>query len=253
MTINSKRPNHSDTHQNGKAKNERLRQVSEKKKEPSKPSLHSYLDKQSEKKNRSIKNVLDVGECRSCGRKFNKLMRLCPYCGTFNPMEATYKEPFCPACAVKLENKIYRDTDLLVCPLCAGMWIDTFEFQVLTSEREVFSDSNIPFSFDKKPFDPTPQSYVKCVRCRRLMVQSNFKNVSGILLSQCRDHGVWLNAGALTQIRTFIANGGLHKAHETEIRKNASEIAYIAQKTQNLEFMQKMLHKWSPKFLFFNK
>lgn len=214
-------------------------------------SLSFMLDKQIENENVKNKNVLDVGSCKSCGRKFNKLMRLCPYCGIFNAMEATYKEPFCPNCAVQLEEKIYRDTDLLMCPLCNGMWVDTNEFNILTSEREVFSDTSIPFTYEKKPFDPNPAPYAKCVRCRRMMIQTNFKNISGILIYHCRDHGAWLNAGVLTELRTFIANGGLHEAHDKSIRENAVEIAHIAQKTENLEFMQKMLHRWSPKFLFF--
>jgi Zn-finger nucleic acid-binding protein len=83
------------------------------------------------------------------------------------------------------------------------------------------------------------------------MVRRNFRRISGVLIDVCRDHGVWLDAGELEQIRCFIANGGLDKSQDREIQKNSIEIARVAGEVNDLNMVFKTLHRWNlPRILF---
>jgi Zn-finger nucleic acid-binding protein len=79
------------------------------------------------------------------------------------------------------------------------------------------------------------------------MNRINFKSISGVLIDVCSDHGVWLDKGELTHLRTFIASGGLDKAQDREISASKHSIERLATRLDNVEFMQNALHRWSLK------
>jgi Zn-finger nucleic acid-binding protein len=51
--------------------------------------------------------------------------------------------------------------------------------------------------------------YLRCPECRTFMNRLNFANKSGVLIDNCREHGVWTDPGELDGILDFIARGGL--------------------------------------------
>lgn len=194
---------------------------------------------------------MNVSACTRCGSEFNKAMKMCPFCGMPHKAPPTKNRALCPKCNVQLEAHVYRNKELDVCPECSGMWLDTLDFEHLTSEKDVYADENSKTHFDRIPPQNEPRLY-ECVRCNNIMNRTNFKRISGILIDSCCDHGVWLDDNELTMIRDFVASGGLDKSQDTEIRKNSAEIRGLASKVHNLEFMQKMLHRWSLKRIFFS-
>jgi len=64
------------------------------------------------------------------------------------------------------------------------------------------------------------------------------------MYDECRDHGVWLDAGEINLIRAFIASGGLDKAQDREIFKNSQDIQSLASQVSEVRLLQKILHKW---------
>lgn len=184
--------------------------------------------------------------CRHCHRDINKTVRYCPHCGGENPKEQINTIPVCPQCNCALEEDTYRGSTIDICPNCEGLWLDIDEFQFHTSERDTFSDESIPRKFHKK-MNPESKPYRKCVRCDTIMTRKNFKKISGVLIDICYDHGVWLDAGELEQIRCFIANGGLDKSQDREIQKNSIEIKRTARETKELKTLFKILNKWDAK------
>jgi len=76
------------------------------------------------------------------------------------------------------------------------------------------------------------------------MPRKNFRRISGVLIDVCRDHGVWLDAGELEQIRCFIANGGLERSQDKEILENRMELKSLAERVADVQTMQKILHRW---------
>lgn len=62
-----------------------------------------------------------------------------------------------------------------------------------------------------------------------------------------RDCGCWLDAGELKQIRSFIAAGGLEEAQDKQLAGHASQLRSLDTRVSDVEFMQKLLHKWEGK------
>lgn len=184
--------------------------------------------------------------CVNCEKEFSEKMRYCPFCGMENKKEIINNIPICPKCKCALENHMFRKTDLDICPKCKGVWLDSLDFNKLTSERDVYDDDSIPFEYNRKALS-TDTSYIPCPRCNALMHRQNFRRISGVLIDICKDHGAWLDYGELEQIRCFVANGGLDKSQDKEIEKNRGEIEHIAGKVRDLELMEKIMHKWNVK------
>jgi Zn-finger nucleic acid-binding protein len=185
-------------------------------------------------------------ECQHCKKPFNSSMRRCPFCGGEKKRMVHNTTPVCPRCQVKMVNHKFRATDLDICPNCQGFWTDTVKFKKLTSQREVFGDENIPYEYQRPPL-AQEKAYLPCARCGSLMTRSNFRRISGVLIDICHDHGVWLDAGELEQIRVFIANGGLDESQDQDIANNKLEIERVAGQVKDIQSMQNILHYWDIK------
>ena len=179
--------------------------------------------------------------CPNCAKPVNPKSRYCPHCGHENRVADASCDPFCPRCDIALEPYDYRNNDAEICPHCSGLWFDRQEFAYLTSEREVYQDQNLPKSF-QRPALQAETSYLPCVRCGTPMTKKNFQEISGVMIDICGDHGIWLDAGELETIRTFIANGGLDKSQDHRIAHNYGDIQDLANRVQEVEFTQKVLH-----------
>jgi len=190
--------------------------------------------------------------CQHCQKPVNEKVRFCPHCGGENIKRPGETTPRCPRCDIPLDENHYRDSTIDLCSKCKGMWLDSDEFDYHASERDTFKDASIPRKFQRKTeLDSSP--YLKCVRCGSLMVRRNFRKISGVMVDICRDHGAWLDAGELEQIRTFIANGGLDKSQDKDIMENREEIARISGETKDLNMLFRTLHKFDIKRIFLQR
>lgn len=184
--------------------------------------------------------------CVRCKKMISDRVRICPFCNMPNKIAATKTTAKCPKCKVELEKRPYRKFELYVCPSCRGMWLDTLEFEHLTSPKDVYSDDSLDSTYICDAPNGGGPLYV-CVRCDNFMNRINFKSISGVLIDVCADHGVWLDEGELTRLRTFIASGGLDKAQDRQILRNRSGLERLATRLDNVEFMQNAMHRWSLK------
>ncbi|HJP17900.1 MAG TPA: hypothetical protein QF468_04525, partial [Nitrospinota bacterium] len=57
-------------------------------------------------------------------------------------------------------------------------------------------------------------------------------------------HGVWLDAGELEQIRSFIANGGLEDSQDKQIMENKEKISKVSRETKDLKLFARQMNKW---------
>jgi Zn-finger nucleic acid-binding protein len=184
--------------------------------------------------------------CTHCRKPLNERNRICPHCGGENVKQPAGTTLLCPRCGSSLEENEYRGSIIDTCPECAGLWLDAEEFGYHASERDTFADPTIPRAYRKKPFKEK-KGYLRCVRCDALMVRRNFRKISGVLIDICRDHGVWLDAGELEQIRCFIANDGLNKSQDKGISANSIAISKLASEITDLNTLFKTLNKWDVK------
>lgn len=193
----------------------------------------------------------EVIKCPHCGGKVNFKSAICPHCGGRRRSVAEKKRtPMCPRCSVSLNHYAYRRRDLDICPHCGGVWLDRGEFKDLTRESDVYQSQPAPTGYIPGPIRD-PIQYIPCVRCGSLMNRKNFAKISGVIIDECKNHGVWLDGDELERIRTFIADGGLERTQDRAIVKNRQALRELAGNVGRVQFTQRMIHFWNPKRWFF--
>ena len=185
-----------------------------------------------------------VMTCPHCGHQTHGFVRICPMCGGEIVKAALQKASTCPRCGGPLEDSDCHNHHLVKCSRCSGLWIPERDFEVLTSERDVYRDDNVPTACVRNP-PPTADGYLPCPCCGSRMNRLNFKRISGVVIDRCRDCGWWLDAGELESIRAFIAAGGIEKAQDKQILQQHDELRELARSVDHLEFMQKVIHRWN--------
>ncbi len=184
-------------------------------------------------------------KCVHCGKDINVRYTVCPICGGHIREELNPLPPTCPRCKEPLNLYMGDDgQEYDICPKCNGMWLDREEFYVATRRYATQKQSKYKGEYLKPP-DRGLLEYIPCVRCGKLMNRKNFKRISGVIIDECKRHGVWLDAGELEKIRHFIADGGLEKAMEKEIERNRQRVRELATRVDQTAFTQKVIHFWN--------
>lgn len=190
---------------------------------------------------------MKIVKCHHCGKKMNVKSAMCPHCGgeRFSPAKEDLT-PRCPHCRISLDHYEYRKRDLDMCSQCGGVWLDRGEFRYLTRESDVYESQPAPERYVRGPMKLQVQ-YITCVRCGKFMNRKNFARISGVIIDECKVHGVWLDGGELERIRNFIADGGLERAQDRRIEINREALRELAGKVNSVKFTQRMIHFWNPK------
>jgi len=181
--------------------------------------------------------------CQYCDNSYSKKVKYCPFCGAENVKEITETIPQCPRCNIEMEEESFRGSVIDICPKCSGIWLDGDEFRYHTSARDIYPDKKIPRNFRREPLSEE-RKYLPCVRCKKLMHRENFRRISSVLIDKCPAHGVWLDAGELEQIRSFIANGGLEDSQDKQIMENKEKISKVSRETKDLKLFARQMNKW---------
>src|SRR4030066_1186947 len=222
--------------------------------------------------------------CNHCGKNINKALMICPFCCGHIKDKTGDIPPSCPRCKKRLVTYTQKNVTALsvedtnedknppplqgegracpersrrsgdvvfsgdkyeLCPDCGGLWLDRGKFRLATRESDVYREESLLINeYVKKPPRDT-FTYIPCVRCGKVMNRNNFARISGVILDECGNHGVWLDAGELEKIRHFIADGGLEKLQDREIEKNRIEIERLAIRVDQTAFIQKLLNFWN--------
>ena len=77
---------------------------------------------------------------------------------------------------------------------------------------------------ERKPFLEQEVHYLHCPACKKLMNRQAFGRVSGVVVDVCQSHGVWFDAGELTQVIQFVNKGGLERAREREVEERSERV-----------------------------
>lgn len=154
----------------------------------------------------------------------------------------------CPRCEVPLEiNILHNDREESdICPKCGGLWLDRGKFHRATRKMNVYEHYKEKGEYFRGP-TKDPLEYIPCVRCGEIMNRKNFARISGVIIDECGDHGVWLDPDELEKIRHFIADGGLDRSRDRDIENVKIELKELATKVKQVAFTQKLIHYWNPK------
>ena len=120
----------------------------------------------------------------------------------------------CPRCKGELRTRALEHADVIECAACLGIWLTpkTFDRTLLQAERASFV-STLSLSEPPKPVERGIESvaYIPCLTCGELMNRRQYRYAersSGVVIDNCRHHGIWLDHEELERIITFIQSGG---------------------------------------------
>jgi Zn-finger nucleic acid-binding protein len=183
---------------------------------------------------------LETVACPSCFGLAFVGSKFCPHCG--KPLSATHDvttDLNCPRChTVKMLSTQLKDSHILECPQCAGLWLSTATFSEICNDNEqqqaaLQIDTGLPnqaaaphFTLDQNV------KYLACPQCSQLMNRLNFAHRSGVIIDICNKDGIWFDRDSLRHIIEFIRAGGLVHAHEID----AEELVDKARTLDSLEY-----------------
>jgi Zn-finger nucleic acid-binding protein len=185
-------------------------------------------------------------ECTGCNNNFNSHFRFCPFCGEAAPQVSSWKDLLCPHCKCVMNKVMEIESIIDVCPECDGVWCEDDELEELTRERDVYNMDDIPRKFTRKQL-PQALRYIPCPECEKVMQRINFAGITNIIVDICHRHGIWLDSGELEEIRTFIANGGIDKAQNQQLRNMKIDLEGVAQDAKQAKLVIRTLNKFSLK------
>lgn len=192
-----------------------------------------------------------MARCNSCSAPLPANTNRCRYCGIRNDVDlhgkhsyslhAQQSDRLCPSCGDPLQTidlKLNGTFLIERCEQCFGLFFDPGEIEILleSSVSNVFAiNTQLLRNINKERYQHKQIKYVKCPVCQVLMNRVNFGHRSGVIIDQCKKHGIWLESGEITHLMEWKKAGGQiihaqkkntqHKKHTT--KKSSPEISAI--------------------------
>lgn len=167
-----------------------------------------------------------MARCSSCSAPLRANVNLCVYCGTRNDVDLQGRLNYrvqpreydrnCPNCNTSLQTiELDIGNSLILierCSDCYGLFLDRGEIETLLqhSVSEVFEINPRHLSNINKDRYRKEQKvrYVKCPDCSVLMNRVNYGRRSGVVVDECKIHGIWLDSGEITHLMEWKKAGG---------------------------------------------
>ena len=167
-----------------------------------------------------------MASCCSCSAPLPSDTSRCGYCGTRNDMNFAATNRFavsreesgrqCPHCQIPLQTiRPTPDSAFVIerCEICFGLFFDPGEVQAfleasVTKAFEVNFKQIVNVNRERADKDRKVR-YIKCPECGKFMNRVNFGYRSGVVMDQCKQHGVWLDNGELIHLMEWKNAGGL--------------------------------------------
>ncbi|MFQ6537752.1 MULTISPECIES: zf-TFIIB domain-containing protein [Aphanothece] len=164
--------------------------------------------------------------CPSCGAPRPPRGVVCAYCGTRLDLDlrgwahlqagGVSTDLQCPDCGTSLEVLQLGPAGTISlgrCPDCMGLFLPLGSLELLL-DQAVGRVWNVDHSLlqtlaDSPRRSAAPVRYRPCPRCGELMNRRLQGQRSGVVVDQCRDHGLWLDAGELRQLLEWARAGGV--------------------------------------------
>lgn len=185
--------------------------------------------------------------CSSCSAPLPADTSFCSYCGTRNDLDVLAMQRFnesheesrrlCPDCQLAMETiHLSGDGSFAVerCPTCFGLFFDPGEVQAFleatVAPAFVVNYQEMVNINRERANRKRPIHYVKCPGCGKYMNRVNFGSSSGVVMDQCKAHGVWLANGELIHLMEWKRAGGQllaeqrQKAHREEVAARAAGV-----------------------------
>jgi Zn-finger nucleic acid-binding protein len=158
-------------------------------------------------------NLAAAEHCQACGQRLGADDRAGQPAAGFR----------CPRCARGLAARRYAELEVEECDGCGGLFLTPAMLDRVVRSRDQSTGLRLALP-QPKPFIEQEVRYVRCPACDKLMNRNAFGRISGVVVDVCRSHGVWFDAGELTQVIQFVERGGLERAREREAEERSEQV-----------------------------
>lgn len=167
--------------------------------------------------------------CEHCHAPLGHGTVKCAYCGGINNVDLpghyyTHHEPetvrICAGCHAEMQTINIKSPEqpfyIERCEQCLGIFLDNGEIDMIINDHDALVHSIDHLRLGALREIPRNEAikYVKCPVCQKIMNRTNFGTSSGIIIDQCREHGIYLDAGELQRIVSWVKQGGLKRNQE---------------------------------------
>lgn len=179
-----------------------------------------------------------MARCHSCSAPLPPNTQYCSYCGVRNDVDIRGKydyhivtrqsERICPECHIHLQTitlELQPPLQIERCEQCFGLFFDPGEVEALLENlvSPVFAvNPELLGNINKDRYQSNkPVKYLECPVCLNMMNRVAFGHRSGVVIDQCKAHGVWLDGGEITHLLEWRKAGGqiLHEQKQVEKRQ----------------------------------
>jgi Zn-finger nucleic acid-binding protein len=181
----------------------------------------------------------DSTRCEHCGSRLATVAcpscfglafvgsKFCPHCGKELVVPQELEAGLhCPRCrTATLQQVTLKDTNLLECQNCFGLWLPIATFEHICNGQEQQA-AVLAMNLPRPPQSSigSARAYLPCPECGNLMNRKDFAHRSGIIFDVCLRHGVWFDRDELRHIIEFIRDGGLDRARAIEKEQLHDEV-----------------------------
>ena len=187
-----------------------------------------------------------MAKCSSCSAPLPANSQICSYCGVRNDIDMRGKHAYqvftrqspriCPECRVHLQTislDLQPSLQIERCETCYGLFFDPGDVEALLNSAisPVYS-ANLQLldNINQDRFQSDrPVKYQKCPVCQLLMNRVAFGYRSGVVIDQCKSHGIWLDGGEISHLLEWKKAGGQlldqKKQAELQQKKRRSKVS----------------------------
>jgi Zn-finger nucleic acid-binding protein len=155
-------------------------------------------------------NLAEAAHCQACGR---------PLASSTGGTGVAASYP-CPRCAVHLKSRDYGNLSVEECDKCGGLYLAPATMDQLVAARDL--PTSLRLALPKRELKREKAvRYIACPTCRKSMNRQAFGRISGVVVDVCKNHGVWFDAGELSEVIRFVEQGGLERERERALAELA--------------------------------
>lgn len=182
-----------------------------------------------------------MARCQSCSAPLPPNTQYCSYCGIRNDIDIHGKhdyhivtrqsERICPECHISMQTislEMQPPLQIERCEQCFGLFFDPGEVEALLQNlvSPVFAvNPELLGNINKDRYQNNkPVKYLECPVCLNMMNRVAFGHRSGVVIDQCKAHGIWLDGGEITHLLEWRKAGGqiLHEQKQAEKRQKSN-------------------------------
>lgn len=166
-----------------------------------------------------------MAKCQSCSAPLLPNTQYCSYCGVRNDVDLQGKHDYrvvtrqsqriCPECNTAMQTialDMQPPLQIERCESCFGLFFDPGEVEALLEKvvAPVFSINRQWLgNINQDRYQRNkPVKYLECPVCLNIMNRVAFGHRSGVVVDQCKAHGVWLDGGEITHLLEWKRAGG---------------------------------------------